>query len=450
MLFQDRLYQPVDNAPLIVFRFFFGLLMCAESWGAILTGWVRRTFVDVQFTFNFIGFDWLQCLVGTQAYAFYFVMGVLGLMIAFGVYYRAAIVAFTIMWGMTYLGQKTQYNNHYYLVWLISIIFCFLPANVDKSLDVNRGRVARRHHHGAWIRYVIITLITIVYIYASVAKWNSDWIQAIPIKYWLSSATTGLTFLDSWLDHTYVHYLFSWFGIFYDALIIPALLFKPTRKLAFIFSIIFHILNSIILKIGIFPYFALSFAVFFFEPAYIRKLFFRQPLDASIEKPIIERHSWRLGFMAVFLAVQLVLPLRHHFISEQVLWTEAGHRKSWRMMLRSRHGKAQFEVKRFDTGHSVKVVLDQFVKNAQLADVKAYPDFMYQMAHRIEDHYKELWDVEDVAVYIDSEVSVNVRPYIPFTDKTFDVTSVKWNYWGRQPWVLPWPENDQDWHRRRF
>ena len=49
-----------NNSPLIVFRIFLGFLLAAESFGALLTGWVNRLFVVTKFTFNHIGFDWLQ------------------------------------------------------------------------------------------------------------------------------------------------------------------------------------------------------------------------------------------------------------------------------------------------------------------------------------------------------------------------------------------------------
>ena len=54
-----NLWNPIDNAPLIVFRIFFGFLIAAESFGAILTGWVRKVMIDPEFTFSHIGFDWL-------------------------------------------------------------------------------------------------------------------------------------------------------------------------------------------------------------------------------------------------------------------------------------------------------------------------------------------------------------------------------------------------------
>ena len=62
------LFKHIDNSALIVFRILFGLLIFLEAVGAILTGWVRKTLVEPEFTFSFIGFEWLQPLPGNGMY----------------------------------------------------------------------------------------------------------------------------------------------------------------------------------------------------------------------------------------------------------------------------------------------------------------------------------------------------------------------------------------------
>ena len=72
----DRfLFKQIDNSALIVFRIIFGLLCFLESVGAIFTGWIKRTLIEPQFTFNFIGFDFLQPLPDNWMYVYYAVMG---------------------------------------------------------------------------------------------------------------------------------------------------------------------------------------------------------------------------------------------------------------------------------------------------------------------------------------------------------------------------------------
>ena len=47
-----KLFQPIDNAPLIIFRIFFGFLLAAETFGAILTGWVYRNFIEPKYYYR--------------------------------------------------------------------------------------------------------------------------------------------------------------------------------------------------------------------------------------------------------------------------------------------------------------------------------------------------------------------------------------------------------------
>ena len=112
------LFTRIDNSALIVFRVFFGFLITCEAWGALITGWVRRILVAPDFTFNFIGFDFLQTFPGPgpQMYAWFGLMGIFGVMVMLGFKYRVAIVGYAIMWSMVYFMQKTAYNNHYYLL----------------------------------------------------------------------------------------------------------------------------------------------------------------------------------------------------------------------------------------------------------------------------------------------------------------------------------------------
>ena len=129
------LFKHIDNSALIVFRIIFGLLCVFESLGAILTGWVKRTLIDPEFTFTVIGFEWVQPLPGNWMYLYYFVMGIFGFLIMIGYKYRYSTFFFALMWTVTYIMQKSSYNNHYYLMVLLSTIMIFLPANKLYSVD---------------------------------------------------------------------------------------------------------------------------------------------------------------------------------------------------------------------------------------------------------------------------------------------------------------------------
>ncbi|MEO1012265.1 MAG: HTTM domain-containing protein, partial [Bacteroidota bacterium] len=327
----DRwLFTKIDNSPLIIFRIFFGFLIAAECYGAILTGWVRRNLVEPLFTFNFIGFDWLQIFQGSPMYVYFFVMGTLGICVMLGYKYRFSMIAFTLLWTGAYLMQKTSYNNHYYLLVLISAFMCLVPADRSYSLAVRSNPELKSDSMHSWIKWAVVLQLFIVYTYASVAKWYADWTNFDIVEI-LMSAKSHYFLIGDLLQQPWIHTIIGVVGIAFDLLVVPALLWKPTRKAAFIFSIFFHMFNSIVFQIGIFPYLSLAFCVFFFEAETIRKIFFgkKSPYTSNtLDVPAYKTLLLVLG--GTYFLIQLLLPLRHHIIKDEVLWTEEGHRLSWR------------------------------------------------------------------------------------------------------------------------
>ena len=430
------LFTKTDNSPLLIFRVFFGILIALESFGAIVTGWVRETLIDPKFTFTFIGFEWLQPLPGNGMYFYFFIMGTLGIFIAFGYKYRFSIITFTIMWFAVYLMQKSSYNNHYYLLALISLFMCFFPSNRNYSIDARRNSSIQSNSMYSYVQWIIVLQLFLVYIYASIAKLYGDWLDFGIIEI-LMKDKADYPIIGSFLQETWVHKTVAITGIVFDALIVPALLWKPTRKAAFIISILFHLFNSIVFQIGIFPYLALAFTVFFFEANTIRSIFFKK--KEAFTNPIIQVPSYRklLIFLGgIYFLIQLFLPIRHYLIKDDVLWTEEGHRLSWRMMLRSRTGKIQFKVVNNESGESHIVKLKNHLTKKQMRKIATYPDFIWQFAQILKQDYSANGD--NISVYaLNSKVSINGKPYKAFVDPKVDMANEKWNHFGHHEWIFP-------------
>ena len=430
------LFTKVDNSQLLIFRVFLGILIALESYGAIATGWVKETLINPKFTFSFIGFDWLHPLPGNGMYFYFFIMGTLGLFIAFGFKYRFSIITFTVMWFAVYLMQKASYNNHYYLLALISFFMCFFPANRDYSIDAHRNSSIQSNSMYSYVKWIIILQLFLVYTYASIAKLYGDWLDFGIIEI-LMKNKINYPLIGSVLQEPWVHKIIAITGVVFDALIIPALLWKPTRKVAFITSIFFHLTNSIVFQIGIFPYLALAFTVFFFEADTIRSIFFKK--KETFKNPIIQIPSYKKLLVfggGIYFFIQLLLPIRHHFIKDNVLWTEEGHRLSWRMMLRSRTGKIQFKVviNKNDASHIVE--LDQYLTKKQMRKIAAYPDFIWQFAQILRQEYAA--NGENISVYaLNSKVSINGRPYKAFINPKVDLAHEKWDHFGHHEWIFP-------------
>jgi hypothetical protein len=436
------IFKKIDNSPLIIFRIFFGVLVSLECFGAIVTGWVRRTLIEPAFTFSFIGFEWIQPLPGNGMYLYFIVMGTLGIFITFGFKYRWSIISFTLLWTAVYLMQKTAYNNHYYLLILVSFLMCFLPANRYCSLDTHFDKALQNHSMMSYVKWIIVLQLFLVYTYAAIAKVYGDWVDFSIIEI-LMQGKASYPVIGAILQQPWVHYIIGIMGFLFDLLIIPALLWKPSRNWAFAFAIFFHVFNSIVFQVGIFPYLALAFTVFFYEPETIQKLFFKHKnLYAGYEVQIPSYKNWFLLGFGVYFLVQLLLPIRHYFIKDDVLWTEEGHRMSWRMMLRSRSGIIQFNLVDKTNGATSPVLLDNYLTGNQLQKVSCYPDFIWQFAQRLKKEYAIKG--YDIQVFAKAKVSINGRPLSPFIDPTVDLANEKWDPFEHHSWILPSQLNDKE------
>jgi vitamin K-dependent gamma-carboxylase len=432
---KNRLFLQIDNAPLVIFRIFLGFLLTCETLGAILTGWVKENFIIPEFTFSHIGLEWLQPLPGYGMYIYFGLMGLLGLLVMAGYKYRWSLGLFTLLWAGVYFMQKTSYNNHYYLLMLVCLVMLFLPADRYASIDAAQKPSLKKLTMPAWCSWIMIVQISIVYFFATLAKFYPDWLDGTFTKNLLEDSVHD-AFLHNIMTQKWFYLFIAYAGIGFDLLVVPLLLFRKTRTIALIASVIFHIFNSITLQIGIFPFFALSFVVFFYPPEKIRKLFFkRKPVVVVAATTTDENKSVLLWFFLPYLALQLLLPLRHYLIKGDVLWTEEGHRLSWRMMLRSRHGDTAFKIIDKKTGEEQYYILGSTLTHKQKNAMETHPDMIWQMAQHIKHYYADE-EGKDVAVYALTKVSINKRPFRTLIDPDVDLAAAKWDYFWHNDWVF--------------
>lgn len=429
---KQHFFKSTDNAPLIIFRIFFGFLIACESFGAILTGWVKNVLIAPEFTFSFIGLEWLQPLPGSGMYFYFLLMGVLGLLIMLGYRYKFAIISYTILWAGVYFMQKSSYNNHYYLLLIISFYMIFLPANRYASLDVKQNRIKEELAVPYWVNLLFIIQVAIVYTFAAFAKLYPDWLDGTFTKLLLEGTTSNKQLLQVFTNK-YFYLFIAYTGIFFDLLIVPLLLFKKTRTTALLASLTFHLFNAVFLQIGIFPFFALTFSLFFYTPEQIRKLFFKKkPAIDSIQEENYFGKKTFLYFLIPFLFIQLLLPLRHHFIEGDVLWTEEGHRLSWRMMLRKRDGYISIKIKNNTTKEITFYDYNKNLSPKQARTLATKPDFIWQYCQHIKKEFKG----KDISIYIDCENNINNGEYKTLINPEQDFATAKWDCFRHNDWIL--------------
>lgn len=431
-MLKAKLYRPIDNAPLILFRILFGALLSWQVLDYMRSGFIKANFITPAFSFSHIGMEWLQPLAGDGMYYYFGLIGLTSFFVMIGFKYRFNIILFTIVWAGMYFMQKTTYNNHHYLILLIGFLMCFLPAadyaSVDTLVNPNKKRLSMPY----WCSGIMILQIAMVYFFASIAKLYGGWLDGTFLKNLLLNHAP--TFLRGIYAQPWFYLTVAYCGLLFDFLIVPLLLWKKTRNIAFVASIAFHIFNKLHLSIGIFPFLSLSFIAFFYPPETIRSVFFwKKPPFVTPEKP--PQNALLYFIFIPYFLIQLLLPIRHHFIKGDVFWTEEGHRLSWRMMLRGRSGTTEFKVIDNQTKQEIKYDLKKELTKKQIKSMQTKPDMIWQTAQRIRKSFADKGI--DVSVYANSMVSINRQnEKRKLIDPNVDLGKAKWDYFWHNEWIL--------------
>jgi vitamin K-dependent gamma-carboxylase len=424
----DAALRPVDIASLAAFRIVFGLLMFAGIVRFLGTGWIERMYGEPRFFFTYPGFGWVEAWPVWGMYLHYSVLAALALLIAAGVFYRVATALFVLGFAYTQLIDVTNYLNHHYLVVLLGALLVFLPAHRAWSVDAWRRPALRADTVPAWTVWLLRFQVGVVYVFAGLAKAQPDWlVHAQPMNIWLS-ARTDTPLIGPWLDERWVAYAMSWGGFLFDTTIVLWLSWRRTRLAAYVVLVGFHAAVGYFFNIGMFPFIMVTSALIFFSPSWPRRLL-RRPVPV-IDAPAPPPPRTMLAVIALYVALQIVLPLRHHVYPGAVLWNEDGMRFSWQVLVREKHGAVTFLV-RFPDGRQLEVPPRRYLTARQEREMAGQPDLILQLARRIAADYP------GATVHADTRVSLNGRPSRPMIDPTFDLARVV--DFGPRDWVLPAP-----------
>ena len=429
--------------PLAVYRIGFGLLVMFSIVRFWYNGWIDSLYIDPDFHFSYYGFSWVKPL-GIYTYLIFYICFFSALFVMLGYKYKYAIVTLFLSFTYIELMDKTTYLNHYYLVSSISFLMIFLPCNSYFSIDSkSKNKIPK------WTIDSLKLLIVLVYLYAGLAKINSDWlINAQPLKIWLKTKYSIPLIGESLLQKEFSYYLFSWGGMLYDISIPFLLLFKRTRVFAFIMVIIFHILTRILFPpIGMFPYIMIFSCIIFFNSSFHKKIieFFK---SFSKEKNNIledyksikstNKNKISLFFISVFFIFHFLVPLRSAFYPGELFWNEQGYRFSWRVMLIEKTGYTTFKIVDKSNGKFIKVNNSDYLTMFQEKQMSFQPDMILEYAHYLGDIYKNK-GFKDVSVYAESYVTLNGRPSQQFVDPKIDLYNQKRSF-KHIKWIIPFTD----------
>ena len=440
------LEEHTPSYTLAFYRIGFGALMCYSIIRFWYKGWIEELYIKPEFHFSYYGFEWAKP-IGEYTYIIFLLCFIASFFVMIGFKYRASIVLFFLSFTYIELMDKTTYLNHYYFISILSFLLIFLPANATFSID-NILNNKKFKNIPKWNVDALKLIITIVYLYAGIAKMNSDWLfEAMPLKIWLQSKYDLPLIGGNLLQMSWVHFAMSWGGMLYDISIPFLLIINRTRIIAFLLVIFFHVFTLILFPIGMFPHIMIFSSMVFFSSDFHKKIINKLKdllMKIGIKKvsnktKIVElyktpRSKLSLTLVTSFFIIQALLPFRYQMYPGELFWHEQGYRFSWRVMLIEKIGYTNFKIKNPKTGTSFMVDSSEFLTPFQLKQMSFQPDFILEFAHYLGKKYST--KNNSVEVYADSFVALNGRPSKRFIDPDTNLYKEKESF-RNKTWILP-------------
>lgn len=442
--FLTTLNAPVEIASLVVFRIGFGLILAFWSLDYLTSGLVRKLYVLPKFHFTYYLFDFVKPWPGNGMYLHFLALCVLATCLSLGFLYRVATVLFACGFTYFFLLERTNYQNHYYLLCLLTWVLACIPLNRAASLDVLADLVRPSPVVPTWCLWLVRFHVALPYLFGGIAKLQPDWFAGEPLRSHLRLvAHGGVPLVGPYLTAEWLVQTFIWGGLIFDLTVVPLLLWRRTRGFASVLCIVFHILNSILFSIHVFPWLMIFATTIFFEPDWPRRLCRGRHLTL----PAATALTWRslspkakvLGLLlSTYCLFQMTWPLRHYFYEGDPNWTERGHYFSWRMMLRAKVSAPRYYITDTRTGETRIASLRPYVTEEQVSKFTRDPEMVLQLAHHLAwDHQQKTGHPAEVRALI--LTSLNGRKPELLIDPNVDLAAEPLGFHLRN-WIRPQTE----------
>jgi len=439
--FLGWLFAQADGSSCVFFRIAFGALLAAWAWDYLDTGRVKELYMDPGFNFSYFGFEWVRPWPDNGMLIHFVAMFVLAICIAAGCCYRLASFLFAAAFTYVFLLDRTNYQNHYYLLGLISWWLPWMPLNRCVAVDAWIWPETRIQTVPGWTFWMLRFHIALPYFFGGIAKINSDWLQGEPIAQMLASKS-NLPFIGGLLANESTAVLFAWAAMLFDLFVVPMLLWKRTQAVAYGLCIVFHLMNAVVFNIHVFPWFMMVASLLFFAPDWPRRVLGGSPLDfTQLDSRVTGRSIQRnlaLTFMGCYVVFHCVWPLRHHAYPGDAGWNERGHYFAWRMMLRGKSVVLGYAVKDQVSGKVVDGKINRFINSEQSDKFGRDPEMILQLAHFLGEDYRTSTG-NTAAVYALVLASFNGRKPELMIDPNVDLMKEVRGFLHRD-WIMPQTE----------
>ena len=446
------LAEAIDPASIVVFRIAFGLIIAWEAWRYFDHQWIEQIYLRPRYLFTYSGFEWVKPWPGIGLHLHFFAIGVLGTLVAAGLSYRASCLLLCLALWYIVLLDKAAYLNHLYLAALLAGLLAVVPAHSTCSIDARRRPALAQRPMPRWCLSLLRFQIALPYVFGGIAKLNPDWLAGQPMGLWMSRMTQLKPYAP-FLDEPAAGLAASYAALILDLAVIPALLWKRTRTLAFVAAVMFHLLNFVMFRIGIFPWMMIVATTLFLSPGWPRRFLPQRSAPEGVAErkgPVV--NPLIAAGVLLWISVQLVLPFRHLLFPGRVDWNERGSRFAWRMMVRDKASVLQFIASDPTTGRSQAIDPRNVLLPSQIERMGQYPDMLHQFAKFLSESLT-VPDQPPPEVRVVSLVSLNGRKPQPLVAPDVNLAGPLDNTDWIQPLTeplptKPWAVPMRDWAQR--
>ncbi|XP_012934732.1 vitamin K-dependent gamma-carboxylase [Aplysia californica] len=475
------LCRPSDPASLGTMRFLYGFLMVLDIFQERGLATADGRWGDKE-ECRFPLFNFLKPLPLQWMYIVYLVMlaGALGIMLGF-MFRMSCLLYLGPYWYLFFL-DKTSWNNHSYLFGILAFLFSISDANRYWSVDALLNPKIHNRHIPLWNYTLLRAQIFLLYFIAGLKKLDLDWVSGYSMQnishHWVFDPLK-LLLTDDQIDMYVVHLG----GLTIDLFLGFLLFFDKTRPLGLLVSSSFHLMNSQIFSIGMFPYACIATQFLFCYGDWPRRLFRLVPpalrlftpddlelqpsghcvynkedvmsenvsptsktqyVSSSEALPTEPKLKQKIAtlFTLLFIAWQCFLPYSHGITKGYNNWTNGLYGYSWDMMVHSwyiQHVRITYYDK--DTGQSG--YLDPLVWGGNRR-WSSHADMIKQYSLCIAENLKS-YNINNVEIYFDIWRSLNHRFQQRTVHPHVDIVTAEWSPFREAPWVMPLMVGLSDW-----
>lgn len=398
-------------------------------------------YFNTVFHFRFPFFEWIPVFNDTIL-KILFIAGILiSILFTLGLFYKVSSKILLILYLYIYFIDQSYWNNHYYLFSIFALFFAFTNAHNSISIDSFRKNLNNQINN--WEILIFKIQITIVYFYGGISKLsNPEWLNFAAPKALYSNYFHKIDYEITETALNSLGQFIGYGGLFFD-LFIGIFLWinnKTLRVIGLILCCAFHISNIYIFEIGAFPYAMLASNLLFISIFFDRKTNKpTTPININQKVSYSPANQWVIRSIAVFFAIQLILPFQHLLFKGNVFWTGEGKMYGWHMMSGSTDVIANdFYIQTFNdegefTGEDI-ISTNDFLNINQIRNLGIYPSYIPQFIQFLKKE-AALAGMENIKILAPIEVSRNHKELRFIVSPTNDLCELENDLFKHNNWI---------------